>query len=112
MYGVALVDDRGGVEFLATDRMDDWLAGVENDDFIIYEDPAEHGPEKNDTELSGAELQTDESGLASTVVRYAMMEIEDGGDSDKENQYDAPKYRRIRKPTPIKPTILPHRLSH
>nr|CAD37027.1 related to transforming protein rho [Neurospora crassa] len=106
MYGVALVDDRGGVEFLATDRMDDWLAGVENDDFIIYEDPVEHGPDKNDTELSGAEPQTDESGLASTVVRYAMMEIEDGGDSDKENQNDAPKYRRIRKPTPIKPTIL------
>ncbi|KAK3490399.1 uncharacterized protein B0T23DRAFT_319493 [Neurospora hispaniola] len=106
MYGVALVDDRGGVEFLATDRMDDWLAGVENDDFIIYEDPVEHGPERDDIEMSSAEPQTDESGLASTVVRYAMMEIEDGGDSDKENQNDAPKYRRIRKPTPIKPTIL------
>ncbi|KAK3486396.1 hypothetical protein B0T13DRAFT_425414 [Neurospora crassa] len=106
MYGVALVDGRGGVEFVATDRMDDWLAGVENDDFIIYEDPEEHGPERNDTEMSGAEPQADESGLASTVVRYAMMDIEDGGDSDKENQNDAPKYRRIRKPTPIKPTIL------
>ncbi|KAK3344856.1 hypothetical protein B0H65DRAFT_427437 [Neurospora tetraspora] len=106
MYGVALVDDRGGVEFLATDRMDDWLANLGDDDFTIFEDPLEHGLEQNDTEMNGAEPHTDESGLAPTVVRYAMMEIEDGDDSDKENQNDAPKYRRIRKPTPIKPAIL------
>lgn len=106
MYGVALVDDRGGVEFLATDRMDDWLAGVENEDFIIYEDPQEHGLKQNDTEMGGAEPQADESGLAPTVVRYAMMDLEDGDDSDKENQNDAPKYRRIRKPTPHKPAAL------
>lgn len=119
MYGVALVDDRGGVEFFATDRMDDWLAGVENDDlpknddydfgnhdFIIYEDPEEHGLGQNDTEMAGVEPQVDESGLAPTVVRYAMMDIEDGSDSDKENQNDAPKYRRIRKPTPHKPAVL------
>ena len=112
MYGVALVDDRGGVEFLATERMDDWLASVENekeignDDFVIYEDPEEHGLEKGDTEMSGVVPQPDDSGLAPTVIRYAMMEIEDGDDSDKENQDDGPKYRRIRKPTPIKPRAL------
>lgn len=106
MYGVALVDDRGGVEFLKTDRMDEWLASVENEDFVIYEDPEEHGLEQDDTKMSGVEPQADESGLASTAVRYAMMEIEDGSDSDKENQNDVPKYRRIRKPTPIKPAPL------